>query len=212
MILFKAIEQKIKLYNFDNYNPEVIAVSKTFDMEYIMPLVNHGHIHFGENKVQEASDKWVQTKAKNRNIKLHMIGKLQTNKVKQALKIFDYIHSVDSIKLAQKICNEQNKMSKEIKIFIQVNIANETQKSGVLENELETLIKFCLDNKMDLNGLMCLPPYGENSKVFFSKLVDLNKKFNLKYLSMGMSHDYLDALEFKSKFLRIGSKIFGNRN
>ena len=207
----KAIEQKIKLYNFDNYNPEVIAVSKTFDMEYIMPLVNHGHIHFGENKVQEASDKWVQTKAKNRNIKLHMIGKLQTNKVKQALKIFDYIHSVDSEKLAKKISEEQNKINKKLKVFIQVNIGNESQKSGVNKDDLEKLVVYCKDINLDLVGLMCIPPFDIDPTNYFNEMSKLNNKYSLTELSMGMSSDYLIASQNSSTFVRIGSSIFGQR-
>ena len=177
-----------------------------------MPLVNYGQLHFGENKVQEATEKWTPIKEKNNKINLHMIGKLQTNKVKQAIKIFDYIHSVDSIRLAQKIYGEQLNLKKEVKIFIQVNIGNETQKSGVGEEDLEVLVDFCISKKLKLIGLMCLPPFDQDSSIFFSKLKSLNDKFNFKEISMGMSNDYINAIKYKSTFLRIGSKIFGKRN
>ena len=163
----KEINQIIKEQNYSNYLPKVIAVSKTFKHDYIMPLVNYGQQHFGENKVQEAIEKWTQIKERNNKLNLHMIGKLQTNKVKQAIKIFDYIHSVDNIKLAQKIHDEQLKLKKEVKIFIQVNIGNETQKSGVNEDELKELVDFCFLKKLKLVGLMCLPPFDQNSSPFF---------------------------------------------
>ena len=208
----KEINQIIKEQNYKNYLPQVIAVSKTFKHDNIMPLVNYGQLHFGENKVQEAIEKWTPIKEKNNKINLHMIGKLQTNKVKQAIKIFDYIHSVDSIRLAQKIYGEQLNLKKEVKIFIQVNIGNETQKSGVGEEDLEVLVDFCISKKLKLIGLMCLPPFDQDSRIFFSKLKSLNDKFNFKEVSMGMSNDYINAIKYKSTFLRIGSKIFGKRN
>ena len=208
----KEINQIIKEQNYKNYLPQVIAVSKTFKHDNIMPLVNYGQLHFGENKVQEAIEKWTPIKEKNNKINLHMIGKLQTNKVKQAIKIFDYIHSVDSIRLAQKIYGEQLNLKKEVKIFIQVNIGNETQKSGVGEEDLEVLVDFCISKKLKLIGLMCLPPFDQDSSIFFSKLKSLNDKFNFKEVSMGMSNDYINAIKYKSTFLRIGSKIFGTRN
>ena len=207
----KEINQIIKEQNYKNYLPQVIAVSKTFKHDNIMPLVNYGQLHFGENKVQEAIEKWTPIKEKNNKINLHMIGKLQTNKVKQAIKIFDYIHSVDSIRLAQKIYGEQLNLKKEVKIFIQVNIGNETQKSGVGEEDLEVLVDFCISKKLKLIGLMCLPPFDQDSSIFFSKLKSLNDKFNFKEVSMGMSNDYINAIKYKSTFLRIGSKIFGKR-
>ena len=210
--IIKEIGEKIKEYNHENYSPKIIAVSKTFNQDHIMPLVEHGHLHFGENKVQEAIEKWSSIKEKNNKVKLHMIGKLQTNKVKQALKIFDYIHSVDSIKLAQKICDEQLKLNKEVSIFIQVNIGKEDQKSGVDEQELKELVDFCFAKKLKLIGLMCLPPFNQNSNIFFTKLHNLNIKYKFTEISMGMSHDYIDAVRHKSTFLRIGSKIFGKRN
>ena len=208
----KEINEKLKEYNYKNYLPKVIAVSKTFNHDHIMPLVENGHLHFGENKVQEAIEKWSSIKEKNNKVKLHMIGKLQTNKVKQALKIFDYIHSVDSIKLAQKIHDEQLKSNKEVSIFLQVNIGKEHQKSGVDEAELKNLIDFCSDKKLKLIGLMCLPPFDQDSNIFFTKLYNLNMKYKFTEISMGMSHDYIYAIKHKSTFLRIGSKIFGKRS
>ena len=204
---------KVKLNEINiNYYPKIIAVSKTFKINQISPLIDHGHIDFGENKVQEAVEKWEEVKKKNPEIQLHMIGKLQTNKVKQALKIFDYIHSVDSKKLAQKISNEQKNLNKKVHIFIQVNLANEAQKSGIRTDEISDLLEFCKLGNLNVLGLMCLPPFDEDSDKYFSDLKFLNDKFDLKDLSMGMSHDYLKALKYKASFLRIGSKIFGNRN
>ncbi len=206
------IKQNIQKLGFINYDPNIIAVSKTFKIEYISNLIDFGHLHFGENKVQEANDKWKIIKEKNNSIKLHMIGKLQTNKVKQAIKTFDYIHSVDSKKLAQKISIEQKNLNKKVQIFIQVNLANEVQKSGVKTDELLDLLEFCKLSSLKVLGLMCLPPFDEDSDKYFYDLKSLNDKFDLKDLSMGMSHDYLKALKYKATFLRIGSKIFGNRN
>ena len=204
---------KIKKLKFENYNPNIIAVSKTFSINKILPLINHGHIHFGENKVQEAVEKWTDIKNNFNNLKLHMIGKLQTNKVKHAVSLFDYIHSVDNLKLAEKIANEQLKINKIINLFIQVNIGNEKQKGGILIENLENFYNKCT-NDLGLNviGLMCLPPNNENSSIYFSKMQNLSQKIKLKEISMGMSSDYIDAIEYQSTFLRIGSKIFGNRN
>ncbi len=204
---------KIKKLKFENYNPNIIAVSKTFSINKILPLINHGHIHFGENKVQEAVEKWTDIKNNFNNLKLHMIGKLQTNKVKHAVSLFDYIHSVDNLKLAEKIANEQLKINKIINLFIQVNIGNEKQKGGILIENLENFYNKCT-NDLGLNviGLMCLPPNNENSSIYFSKMQNLSEKIKLKEISMGMSSDYIDAIEYQSTFLRIGSKIFGNRN
>ena len=207
----KEIKEKIKDLNYNEYNPNIIAVSKTFDISHISHLIDYGHLHFGENKVQETLEKWTKVKEKNNEIKLHMVGKLQTNKVKHALKIFDYIHSVDSLKLINKIAEEQIKSSKLIKIFIQVNLAEENQKSGIKKNEIGKLIDLCKDQNLKVIGLMCLPPFNEDSKMYFSELRDLNQEFKLPELSMGMSNDYLKAIEYKSSFLRIGSKIFGDR-
>tara|TARA_B100000686_G_scaffold329093_1_gene389873 strand:+ start:1112 stop:1774 length:663 start_codon:yes stop_codon:yes gene_type:complete len=206
------IEEKINELNFLNYNPEIIAVSKTFSIEKIQPLLQYGHIHFGENKVQEANEKWTHIKKKNKLIKLHMIGKLQTNKVKEAIKIFDFIHSVDSEKLAKKISNEQIKLGLKRKILIQINIGNEDQKSGINLENFKDFYNFCKAIDLDVIGTMCIPPLNDDVSKYFLKMKDLNLKNNLKELSMGMSLDYLVALKFKSTFFRIGTKIFGNRN
>ena len=208
----EEIKEKIGTFKNETHNPNIIAVSKTFKIEYIKHLVDHGHRHFGENKVQEAYEKWFEIKGKNKMLNLHMIGKLQTNKVKIAFKIFDFIHSLDNIKLANKIAEEQKKYEKKIKLFIQVNLANEKQKSGISFEKVQELYEFCTEQGLNVIGLMCLPPYDEESGKYFSKLEKLNKYLNLKDLSMGMSHDYLTALEFNSTFLRIGSKIFGDRS
>ncbi len=177
-----------------------------------MPLINYGHEHFGENKVQESLEKWTDIKNDFKNIKLHMVGKLQTNKVKYAVSLFDYIHSLDNLKLAEKISSEQIKKNKKIKIFIQINIGSENQKSGILPEGLKNFYKICKEDlNLDIIGLMCLPPKNLNEEKYFSEMLNLLKKINLKDLSMGMSNDYLKALKYKSTFLRIGSKIFGER-
>ncbi len=190
---------------------KVIAVSKTFSIEKILPLIDYGHIDYGENKVQEAVEKWTEIKKKNKQIKLHMIGRLQTNKVKIAVKIFDYIHSVDSEKLARKIADEQSKINKKIKIFLQVNIGDETQKSGVDRNNVKKLASFCNDLKLEVIGLMCIPPFNIDPNEYFVELRDLNKTFGFMELSMGMSSDYLQAVKNYSTYVRIGSNIFGQR-
>ena len=209
------IEKKIKL-NLSNLNinnlPKIIAVSKTFKIDKILPLIEYGHTDFGENKVQEAIDKWGNLRETNSNIKLHMIGKLQTNKVKLAVKLFDYIHSVDSQKLAKKIADEQQKINKKIKIFIQVNIGNEDQKSGINKVELGKLVDYCKQINLSVEGLMCIPPNDLDTSSYFSEMNLLNKNFNLSELSMGMSSDYLKASENLATYLRIGSKIFGQRS
>jgi len=192
--------------------PNIIAVSKTFAMDKINPLIESGHLDFGENKVQEALDKWSDIKLKNNNIKLHLIGKLQTNKVKHAVKIFDYIHSVDNEKLAKKIADELNKNQRNIKIFLQVNIGQENQKSGVDVDNLENLFLYCKKINLEVIGLMCIPPIGVDSKEYFKKMRDLSNNLMLKDLSMGMSSDYLKAIEYSSTYLRIGSSIFGVRS
>jgi len=194
-----------------NNNPKIIAVSKTFNIDKILPLIHHGHIDFGENKVQEAVEKWTEIKEKNSKIKLHMVGKLQTNKVKFAVKLFDYIHSVDSIKLAKKIASEQLKIDKKIKIFLQVNIGNENQKSGINKNELNSLVSFCKEVNLDLIGLMCIPPANIDPQIYFEEMKELNKSYNFKELSMGMSSDFLKAAVNSATYLRIGSSIFGKR-
>ena len=199
--------------DFKKSNAEIIAVSKTFPLEKITPLIDYGHIHFGENKVQEAVEKWSKIKQVNDNVKLHLIGKLQTNKVKYCLPLFDYIHSLDNYKLAEKISFEQKKKNFKPKIFIQVNIGNEVQKNGI---QIELLDKFINDCKLNLDlniiGLMCIPPNDNNSKKYFKKLNDLNMKYSFQHLSMGMSADYKEALSCGATFVRIGSKIFGDRN
>ena len=192
--------------------PKIIAVSKTFSIDKVLPLVEYGHIDYGENKVQEAIDKWTEVKLKNNNIKLHLIGKLQTNKVKLALKIFDYIHSLDNEKLANKISDEQVKQGKKPKVFIQVNIGNEDQKSGINKEKLVDFYKFCKDLSLDIIGTMCIPPNDENTENYFSEMKNINKELNFKDLSMGMSSDYLDALNNDATYVRIGSKIFGSRD
>ena len=190
---------------------KIIAVSKTFPIENILPLIDHGHLHYGENKVQEALDKWTDIKNQNKNIKLHLIGRLQSNKVKFALKIFDYIHSVDSEKLATKIADEQTKQGKNPKIFIQVNIGNEDQKSGINKERLGDFYKFCKDVNLDVIGTMCIPPNDDNTKKYFFEMNKINQELNFKELSMGMSGDYLEAVKNNATYVRVGSKIFGNR-
>ena len=194
-------------------NCEIIAVSKTFDLEKIKPLINHGHRHFGENKVQEAVEKWSSIKIEIKDIKLHMIGKLQSNKVKHAVKIFDYIHTLDSIKLAKKIHDEQIKIQKKLKMFIQINLGNEEQKSGINPLELDELYNFSTKNlNLDIIGLMCIPPINLKPRDAFNTMKELNNKIGFKDLSIGMSSDYLDAVDLDATFVRIGSKIFGERH
>ena len=209
------IENKIRSYlghlNITNL-PNIIAVSKTFKMEKILPLVDHGHLHFGENKVQEAVEKWTKIKEDRPQIQLHMIGKLQTNKVKYAVKLFDFIHSVDSEKLIKKISEEQYKVKRKIKIFIQVNIGDENQKSGTSKDELNKLFTCGKELNLDIIGLMCIPPASIDPRNFFQEMNEINKSFNLKELSMGMSSDYLDAIKHEATFVRIGSSIFGARS
>ena len=209
------IENNIKIYlkklNINN-NPNIIAVSKTFAMDKILPLIEHGHIDFGENKVQETVEKWTEIKKKNLHVRLHMIGKLQTNKVKFAVQIFDYIHSVDSIKLAKKIADEQNKINKKIKIFLQVNIGDENQKSGINKSDVNKLVSYCKEIDLDLIGLMCIPPANINPEGYFEEMNKLNKTLDLSELSMGMSSDFLIAAKHYSTFVRVGSGIFGQRS
>ena len=205
------IKVKLNEININKY-PKIIAVSKTFKIDQISPLINHGHMDFGENKVQEAVEKWTEVKKINPKIQLHMIGKLQTNKVKFAVKLFDYIHSVDSEKLAKKIADEQNKINKNIKIFLQVNIGDENQKSGINKNELKQLVSYCKEINLDLIGLMCIPPVNTNPDVYFDEMQNLNKTLGFEELSMGMSSDFLVAAKHKSTFIRVGSSIFGQRS
>ena len=192
-------------------NIKIIAVSKTFEISHINPLIDYGHTDFGENKVQEAIEKWSDIKIKNKNLSLHLVGKLQSNKTKLALKIFDYIHSLDSEKLANKISEEQKKLNKKPKLFIQVNIGNEDQKSGVNPNKLKTFYKYCLDKDLDVIGTMCLPPISEDPEKYFMRMNYLNKDLGLNELSMGMSADYISAIDNNATFIRVGSKIFGER-
>ena len=209
--IISAIDKKLEEQRI-NSTPKVIAVSKTFKLEKILPLIEFGHLHYGENKVQEAIDKWSEIKLKKKNIKLHLIGKLQTNKVKHAIKIFDYIHSVDSKKLAKKIADEQYKQNKDLKLFIQVNIGDEEQKSGIKVEQVEDLITFSKELNLNIIGLMCIPPVNEEPDKYFKEIKILNKKFHLQEISMGMSSDYLKAVENCSTYLRIGSSIFGQRS
>ena len=208
------IENNIKVHmnelKFNNY-PKIIAVSKTFKINKILPLIEHGHIDYGENKVQEAVEKWTEIKKINSTIKLHMIGKLQTNKVKLAVQIFDYIHSVDSEKLARKIADEQSKINKNIKIFLQVNIGNEYQKSGINKDGIERLVSFSKRIGLNVIGLMCIPPMNTDPEDYFVEMNKLKKDFGFDELSMGMSSDYVTAIKHLSTYVRIGSSIFGQR-
>jgi len=219
--MHQIVQNLIKIKNEINSNlsdiksdkiPKIIAVSKTFGMEKILPLVEYGHIDFGENKVQEAIEKWTDIKSNNNDIKLHLIGGLQTNKVKSAVKLFDYIHSVDNQKLAKKISDEQQKQNKKVKVFIQVNIGNEEQKFGVNKSFVSELYSYCKTLNLEVVGLMCIPPLNEPSEIFFREMSELNKKLNFEELSMGMSSDYLDAIKNSATYVRIGSNIFGQRN
>ena len=199
------IKAKINELKYNNYKAEIIAISKTFSISHILPLIDYGHIHFGENKVQEAIEKWFEIKTNNKNIKLHMVGKLQTNKVKIALKVFDFIHSLDNLKLAKKISEEQKIYEIKPKIFIQINIGGESQKSGISVENLLDFFHEC--KKLDLNiiGTMCLPPIDKDPEIFFSNMLKINNDLKLKELSMGMSEDYLKAIEYYSTYLRLGS-------
>ena len=201
---------KSKINNYQNV--KIIAVSKTFPMEAIMPLIQYGHLEYGEIKVQEAITKWTEVKLAKPNIKLHLIGKLQTNKVKFALKLFDYIHSVDSRKLAKKIVDEQSKLNKKIKVFLQVNIGGENQKSGIKKNEINQLASYCKEIGLEVIGLMCIPPLNIDPKDYFEEMQKLNESLGFTELSMGMSSDFLVAVKYLSTYVRIGSSIFGQRS
>mgnify|MGYP001026012892 FL=1 len=211
-----TIQKELKQKIVDNVKwiktPEIIAVSKTFEMVNILPLINHGHLHFGENKVQEAIQKWKSIKLDFKYLNLHMIGKLQTNKVKQAISLFDYIHSLDNLRLARKISEEQIKQNKKPKIFIQVNIGNEENKSGIAIENINSFYEQCLGLNLDIIGTMCIPPKIKDSKNYFLEMYKINTQLKLPHLSMGMSEDYMEATENNSTFLRIGSKIFGDRD
>ena len=194
-------------------NPKIIVVTKTFSLSKIEPLLENGHVHYGENKIQEAEKKWTEAKNRFKNIKLHMVGKLQTNKAKKAVKLFDYLHSLDSDKLALKLSQYQNELNKKIKLFIQVNVANEKQKSGVMLNELNHFFNYCT-KELSLNviGLMCLPPIDSAPNKYFKLLKENADKLTLKELSMGMSSDFEQALLNGSTYLRLGTAILGKRN
>ncbi len=209
---FNKIKSNItKSHNSDKV--KIVAVSKTFDLKHIKPLIDFGHEHYGENKVQEAVSKWGEVKKTNKNLRLHMVGKLQSNKSKKAVELFDYIHSLDNQKLADILSKSQKEINKSIKYFIQVNIGNEIQKSGIPYNEVESFYNYCsLENKMNIIGLMALPPNDNNTEKYFKSLSELNYSMGLKELSMGMSSDYMLALNHKATYLRIGSSIFGERS
>ena len=189
----KKIQSKVSELNYSDYYPKIIAVSKTFKIDHLMPIIQHGHIHFGENKVQEAIEKWTDIKNKN------------------AVILFDYIHSLDNIKLSKKISEEQKKLNKEIKVFIQINIGDEPQKSGIEISKANEFFESCKRLQLDVIGCMCLPPDDNNSDTYFSKMLNINDELKLKEISMGMSNDYLNAIKYKSTFVRIGTKIFGER-
>ena len=206
------IKKKIDEFSLEKYDPKIIAVSKTFSEQEILPLLDFGHHNFGENKVQEALQKWKNLKEKYNQVRLHMLGKLQTNKVKNAVEIFDYIHSLDNLKLANKLAKEIHEKNKEIKIFIQINLGGEKQKSGIDPSNLEVFYKNCLSLKLNIIGTMCIPPDNQDPKPFFKEMLILNNKINLSEISMGMTNDFLEAIEFRSTYLRIGTGIFGKRS
>ena len=214
IIIDRLNKIKLNISKTKDINPiKIIAVSKTFSLNYIMPLIDNGHEHFGENKVQEADVKWQEIKKKNKNIKLHMIGKLQSNKAKRAVDIFDYIHSLDSQKLADVLSKCQNTINKSIKYFIQVNTGNEVQKSGISYSEVEDFYNYCInEKKLNVLGLMAIPPNDDNTDKYFKRLSELNASLGLKELSIGMSSDYMKAINYKATYLRIGSSIFGERS
>ena len=208
---YKKIKDNIEK-KYPDKSPNIIAVSKTFPIEHIQPLINLGHLHYGENKVQEAMSKWTEIKKINRFLKLHMIGKLQSNKAKDAVKLFDFIHSLDNEKLALKLSNLERDQEKKIKYFIQVNLGNESQKSGISKSELKNFYEYSKKElSLDVIGLMCIPPQGQNVEDYFSVLRELNSSLGLKDLSMGMTSDYIQALKYNANYLRIGSAIFGAR-
>ena len=209
---FNKIQSNLSKINKSN-SLKIIAISKTFSLEHIMPLIELGHNHFGENKVQEADSKWSQIKKEKNDLQLHMVGKLQNNKAKKAVEIFDYIHSLDSQKLADSLFKYQSEINKSINYFIQVNIGNESQKSGIQYNEVDQFYNYCTrEKKMNVIGLMAIPPNDENTEKYFKSLSELNSSLGLKELSMGMSSDYMQAINYKASYLRIGSAIFGERS
>ena len=207
-----SIQSELKSRSDLDYETNIIAVSKTFSIDVIKPLIEHGHLHYGENKVQEAVRKWTEIKKNKEDLKLHMIGKLQSNKVKYVVPLFDYIHSLDNLKLAEKISSEQKKINRRLKIFIQVNIGDEDQKNGIHKDQVTQFFKKCInDFNLDIIGLMCIPPVNKDISAYFSSMNELNNSLGLNQLSMGMSSDYLKAREHGATFVRIGSKIFGTR-
>ena len=206
-----SIKSKLSDLKFIDSYPKIIAVSKTFKLEHITPLIEYGHLDYGENKVQEAIEKWTEIKKIKNNIKIHLLGKLQTNKVKHAIKLFDFIHSLDSKKLAKKISEEQKKQKIKPRLFIQINIGQETHKGGIQENEIEDFYKYCIELNLDIIGTMCLPPINDEPEKYFLKMNSLNKRFDFKESSMGMSSDYLHAIKHNTTYLRIGTSIFGER-
>ena len=209
---FNKIKSNIEKISSDN-SRTIVAVSKTFSLDYIMPLISYGHMHYGENKVQEAEAKWLQIKNQKKDLKLHMIGKLQSNKAKQAVQIFDYIHSLDSQKLADILARSQKNINKSIKYFIQVNLGNEIQKSGISYNEVDAFYNYCVKEKnLNVLGLMAIPPNDNKSEEYFKSISELNASLGLKELSIGMSSNYMEAIKYKSTHLRIGSSIFGERS
>ena len=205
------IKSKLSDLKLIDRSPKIIAVSKTFNLEHINPLIDYGHIDYGENKVQEAVEKWTDVKKDKSELKIHLVGRLQTNKVKFALKVFDYIHSLDSKKLAVKISEEQAKHKVKPKIFIQINIGDEAQKGGIRVDELEEFYNYCMELELEIIGTMCLPPISDEPEKYFSRMNYLNKKLNFKESSMGMSSDYLEAIQYNATYLRIGTSIFGER-
>ncbi len=209
---FEKIKQEIK-NNLPQSEVEVIAVSKTFSIEHIMPLIEYGHKHFGENKVQEAESKWKELKKSNSNLNLHMIGRLQSNKAKKAVELFDFIHSLDSEKLANELSKRQKEKGKNLGYYIQINLGSEEQKGGLEINELKNFNDYCV-NKLNLSvlGLMAIPPNDKNPEKHFKRISELNKQFNFRNLSIGMSNDYLQAIKYGASHVRIGSAIFGSRS
>ena len=208
------IQEDIKNLNSNNLlTPQIICVSKTFSMEKLRPLIDHGHIHFGENKVQEAEKKWTTIKAQNSNLQLHMIGKLQSNKAKKAVRLFDYIHSLDNSKLADVLKKSEAELNRKLSYFIQVNIGDEDQKSGISSKNIKDFFLYCTnETRLNIIGLMVIPPNDQNVEKYFEQVSNLNSSLGLKHLSMGMSSDYKIAMKFKTTYLRIGSAILGQRN
>ena len=207
------IQENIKKSNPNSFKiPKIICVSKTFSIDKLNPLIKHGHHHFGENKMQEAIIKWSNLKKTNSNLKLHMVGRLQTNKAKKALDLFDFIHSLDSMKLADILKKNEQALNKKLSYFIQINIGNENQKSGILPKDAKSFARYCTEEiNLNVIGLMVIPPNDDKTAEYFEKVSNLNSDLGFKELSMGMSTDYLKAVKFNSTFLRIGSAILGER-